>query len=266
MGQVRHGSATTMHAVRAAIQRSQALITELSRELGINPKTVAKWRKRPRRPMVGMMLHQDGSSHEWVPDQWWDLIVTMDDANRFLKEVYLPEHNARLPRSSRCLKMRPRPSSRLRGMSGIRCACRKTVSSATTTRCATRGWSCRSRRTGTAITSSRRRSGSTNTPMATGMHWPLPTRRIAHQAGGEQTESRVTRFDVAPTQQPKSTVACGSLRFGLLRYQLKRTIGMVHQPDNSQCSRQTRLVRVCDFLSPSARLIPLDVEHDLLRR
>ncbi len=38
-------------------------------------------RKRPRRPMVGMMLHQDGSSHEWVPDQWWDLIVTMDDAN-----------------------------------------------------------------------------------------------------------------------------------------------------------------------------------------
>jgi len=28
-----------------------------------------------------MMLHQDGSSHEWVPDQWWDLIVTMDDAN-----------------------------------------------------------------------------------------------------------------------------------------------------------------------------------------
>ena len=81
MGQVRHGSATTTYAVRAAIQRSQASITELSQELGINPKTVAKWRKRPRRPMVGMMLHQDGSSHEWVPDQWWDLIVTMDDAN-----------------------------------------------------------------------------------------------------------------------------------------------------------------------------------------
>ena len=46
MGQVRHGSATTTHAVRAAIQRSQASIAELSRELGINPKTVAKWRKR----------------------------------------------------------------------------------------------------------------------------------------------------------------------------------------------------------------------------
>ena len=37
-------------------------------------------RKRPRRPLVGMMVHQDGSSHEWVPGQRWDLIVTMDDA------------------------------------------------------------------------------------------------------------------------------------------------------------------------------------------
>ena len=48
MGQVRHGSATTTttYAVRAAIQRSQASLAQLSRELGINPKTVAKWRKR----------------------------------------------------------------------------------------------------------------------------------------------------------------------------------------------------------------------------
>lgn len=45
MGQVRHGSATTTHAIRAAIQRSQASLATLSRELGINPKTVAKWRK-----------------------------------------------------------------------------------------------------------------------------------------------------------------------------------------------------------------------------
>jgi len=27
-----------------------------------------------------MMLHQDGSTHEWVPGKQWDLIVTMDDA------------------------------------------------------------------------------------------------------------------------------------------------------------------------------------------
>ena len=40
------------------------------------PRRGAHRRKRPRRPMAGMMLHQDGSSHEWVAGQWWDLIVT----------------------------------------------------------------------------------------------------------------------------------------------------------------------------------------------
>jgi transposase-like protein len=48
VGQVLHGSATTTHAVRAAIQRSQASIQALSERYGINPKTVAKWRKRTR--------------------------------------------------------------------------------------------------------------------------------------------------------------------------------------------------------------------------
>ena len=44
------------------------------------PRGGAHRRKRPRRALPGMMLHQDGSSHEWVPGRWWDLIVTMDDA------------------------------------------------------------------------------------------------------------------------------------------------------------------------------------------
>jgi len=46
IGRVRQGSATTTHAVKAAIQRSQASIAELSRELEINAKTVARWRER----------------------------------------------------------------------------------------------------------------------------------------------------------------------------------------------------------------------------
>lgn len=46
MGQILHGSATTTHAIRAAIQRSQASAAELSRTYGINAKTVLKWRKR----------------------------------------------------------------------------------------------------------------------------------------------------------------------------------------------------------------------------
>jgi hypothetical protein len=37
-------------------------------------------RRRERAAMQGMLVHQDGSSHEWVPGQQWDLIVTMDDA------------------------------------------------------------------------------------------------------------------------------------------------------------------------------------------
>ncbi|WP_119423074.1 IS481 family transposase [Desertibaculum subflavum] len=46
MGQVLHGSATTTHAVRAAIQRSKAPLQELASRHGLNRKTVAKWRKR----------------------------------------------------------------------------------------------------------------------------------------------------------------------------------------------------------------------------
>jgi transposase len=38
-------------------------------------------RKRERRPMVGMMLHIDGSRHEWLGEgQWHDLLVVLDDA------------------------------------------------------------------------------------------------------------------------------------------------------------------------------------------
>lgn len=44
-------------------------------------KQRGKHRKhRERSPLPGMMIHQDGSDHEWVAGQRWDLIVTMDDA------------------------------------------------------------------------------------------------------------------------------------------------------------------------------------------
>lgn len=45
-----------------------------ARKRGIHRK------RRERAPIPGMMLHQDGSNHEWVPGKRWDLIVTMDDA------------------------------------------------------------------------------------------------------------------------------------------------------------------------------------------
>jgi transposase InsO family protein len=47
MGQVLHGSARTTAAVRRAIQHSQESLRGLAKRHGINPKTVAKWKKRP---------------------------------------------------------------------------------------------------------------------------------------------------------------------------------------------------------------------------
>jgi len=44
------------------------------------PRRGAHRRRRDRAPLPGMMLHQDGSTHEWVPGKMWDLIDTMDDA------------------------------------------------------------------------------------------------------------------------------------------------------------------------------------------
>jgi len=46
-----------------------------------------KYRKRrPRRPLPGMMLHIDASQHRWFcDDRWYDLLVIMDDAT---SEIY----------------------------------------------------------------------------------------------------------------------------------------------------------------------------------
>lgn len=55
------------------------------------PKRSAHRKKRPRRPMVGMMLHQDASTHAWLPgvDRQDDLVVTMDDATSAIYSAFL---------------------------------------------------------------------------------------------------------------------------------------------------------------------------------
>lgn len=55
------------------------------------PRRGAHRKKRPRKPLPGMMLHQDGSTHEWVPGCQWDLIVTMDDATSTLYSAFFVE-------------------------------------------------------------------------------------------------------------------------------------------------------------------------------
>jgi len=54
------------------------------------PRRGAHRRKRPRRPMIGMMLHQDGSRHGWLAGLGpLDLIVTMDDATGLITSAIL---------------------------------------------------------------------------------------------------------------------------------------------------------------------------------
>jgi len=53
------------------------------------PKRSAHRKKRPRRPMVGMMLHQDASTHAWLPGARHDLVVTLDDATSAILSAFL---------------------------------------------------------------------------------------------------------------------------------------------------------------------------------
>jgi transposase len=48
-------------------------------------------KKRPRRPMLGMLLHQDASRHAWLPGQQHDLVVTLDDATSAIYSAFLVE-------------------------------------------------------------------------------------------------------------------------------------------------------------------------------
>lgn len=63
--------------------RSYTWVKTRLQEARLVPKAAkrgAHRKRRDRSPLPGMLLHQDGSTHEWTPGQHWDLIVTMDDA------------------------------------------------------------------------------------------------------------------------------------------------------------------------------------------
>jgi transposase len=67
-----HGGGRSYTWVKNQLQRAKLI-----------PKAKLKGVHRKRREvsaLPGMMIHQDGSTHEWVVGQKWDLISTMDDA------------------------------------------------------------------------------------------------------------------------------------------------------------------------------------------
>jgi len=54
--------------------------------VGRGRKRGAHRKRRERRPLPGMLLHIDGSRHQWFQDErWYDLIVILDDAT---SEIY----------------------------------------------------------------------------------------------------------------------------------------------------------------------------------
>jgi transposase len=60
--------------------------------LAAAPRRGAHRRKRPRKPLPGMMLHQDGSRHVWLAGRAaCDLIVTLDDATSWIYSAFLVE-------------------------------------------------------------------------------------------------------------------------------------------------------------------------------
>jgi transposase len=68
-----HGIELSYTWVKLALQG--AGLVKKARQRGVHRK------RRPRRPLPGMLLHLDGSSHPWFQDErWYDLIEVLDDA------------------------------------------------------------------------------------------------------------------------------------------------------------------------------------------
>lgn len=85
-----HERATERHGVTASYGWTKSVL-HASGLVRPAPKRSAHRKKRPRKPLEGMMLHQDGSRHEWLAGVQHDLIVTMDDATSTIYSAFLVE-------------------------------------------------------------------------------------------------------------------------------------------------------------------------------
>lgn len=74
--------------------RSYTWVKNRLQDAGVVSRSKARGPHRRRRepaPWAGMLLHQDGSTHEWVAQRHWDLIVTMDDATNEHYSMFFAE-------------------------------------------------------------------------------------------------------------------------------------------------------------------------------
>jgi len=84
-----HQIALSYTWVKLALQG--AGLVERGRQRGVHRK------RRPRRPLPGMLLHIDGSRHRWFQDErWYDLIVILDDASSEIYYAQLVEEESTL--------------------------------------------------------------------------------------------------------------------------------------------------------------------------
>jgi transposase len=80
----KHGMELSYSWVKAALQGAGLVARRRSR--GTHRK------RRPRRPLPGMLLHVDGSQHRWFQDdRWHDLLVVLDDATSQIYYAQLVE-------------------------------------------------------------------------------------------------------------------------------------------------------------------------------
>lgn len=79
----RHGYKLGYTVTRLSLQRAGLVRAA--------PRRSAHRKKRPRRPLPGMMLHQDASRFAWLPGdrRQWDLVVTLDDADSAITSAFL---------------------------------------------------------------------------------------------------------------------------------------------------------------------------------
>ena len=89
------------------IGRGYTFIKTALQTAGLVEKSPARGKhrkRRPRKPLVGMMLHLDGSTHEWIPDLqgvFFDLLVLMDDATGEIYDMELVDEESTLS----CMKL-----------------------------------------------------------------------------------------------------------------------------------------------------------------
>ena len=84
------------------ITRGYTFIKRILQTAGLVEKTKIRGKhhkRRPRKPLLGMMLHLDGSTHEWIPDLpgiFFDLLVLLDDATGEIYDMELVEEESTL--------------------------------------------------------------------------------------------------------------------------------------------------------------------------